>query len=170
MAARPKYAGVLRKPIYFHVPFFPSEEVEADEQEALMKAFTERTLALYAHYGLKPNVGNAVALALALAKDHIPGFRIVYEPPRRPGRPRRESGPQKDLGLCRDVIQLETQGGLSVTRACQLLSKRSAYAGVSPKTLERRYYIARATPVYETAKAAARYEMEAERCAETLKE
>jgi hypothetical protein len=124
-----KYGGVLAKPIIWR-----------DGDEGLRNALTtlvERLPALYAHYRIDPyEAGAESRLLLALAMAHVPGCRVV--PSNELGG--RSPTPVAELDpFVRDVERL-TKKRHSVSRACELLSKRQPYLGLKAGTLRRRFY------------------------------
>lgn len=81
---KPRYEGELARPI-------PYREALAaallDEKEWRTEIESDRLLLLLKHYGIEiTNPNRWLALALHLARDHVPGFRISDK--RGPGRPR----------------------------------------------------------------------------------
>jgi hypothetical protein len=108
-------------------------------KKGALTELVERLSALYAHYRIDPDqTGAESRLLLALAMAHVPGCRVV---------PSRELGGRAPTSVAeldpfvRDVERL-TKKGHSVSRACELLSKRQPYLRLKLKaaTLRRRFY------------------------------
>lgn len=112
--------------------------------------FQERYLALFKHYGIERTQPHAEAnLIWALARDHVPGCRMVYEPPKRKG-PHSIWTECKNLELLADVWTL-TRKDQSARRACNILATSPKYeqryrgrrgARIPLDTLYRRYQYA----------------------------
>ena len=97
-----QYQGKLRKPIQMWTEVKAIMKGESS-LEAILKcaasdewwdrAVVERLPLLLDHYGIKHNsITRWYELAIALAFDHVPGFRISNS--RGPGRPRRQLSPE----------------------------------------------------------------------------
>lgn len=61
-------------------------------------------------------------LARALANTHVEGFRILYEEPRGPGRPRKDY-----LDLYREILASYVSGKESIPKVCARLAKDDAW-------------------------------------------
>jgi hypothetical protein len=146
---KPKFPGILNQPIVWPVGNAllsylgkPDEEAEKKQLDCVMEQYHQRVLALYEHYDIKPERGSGLGLALALARDCVPGFQVLYTPKRGRGRPPRGSGTAfMDLPLCFDVLLL-VRRGQTTANACRILAKRSEYVGTKAGTLRRRFYSA----------------------------
>jgi len=142
---KPKYPGILNKPIVLAPPpgglLTPlTHEDWAQYEKSIIDQHLRRRVALFAHYGITPDAPNCWRdLALRLAKDNVPGFRVQH---RGRGRIKRPGGPFADLHLCMDILRLSGARKFSVQRACELLSKRETYKGSKAGTLRRRFHAA----------------------------
>lgn len=143
-----KYGGVLMRPIALSSldPRLlrlaaPTENDKRKTAEAYLRAYEERVDALYTHYGIDRTIPGAdFALAMALARDHVPGFAIVAQPPRGRGKPTRDpSGEFAELPLCFDALMLKARGK-TIDNACQILARRDPYRGIKWTTLKARFY------------------------------
>lgn len=140
-AKKPKYSGILAQPLVWQTPgngLLSSSEAECQKRNS--SALAERFVALYRHYGIDHRESGAGAtLALALAREHVPGFQVLSAPPRGRGAPSKWKGAQ-DWDLYADVRFLVRNGGHSAANACRLLTKRPPYRGKNDGTLLRRYH------------------------------
>lgn len=132
----PKFTGILAKPIKFRPVGLLSDQVEADRQWD--DDYLERAEALFKHCGTAlGDPGAPMKVAMRLAADHVPGFKVA-------GNPR--GGPRKwynkeahDLYFA--VRILVKSGGHSVLNACRHLVKPGKpYAGQKAHSLKSRYY------------------------------
>ena len=95
---------------------------------------TCRLEALFAHYRLKPD--DWEGLALCLAMDHVPGFRVMQAPPG--AQPSRRPVENEQLALELRVVMSECNlTGAAAARAI-VASGRWSAAVKNPKTLHRR--------------------------------
>ena len=94
------------------------------------KATREKRLAklslLFEHYGIG-NKRNMRALVLALASEHVPGFKIAAEKKPRRGR-RLEWDPDKLFALLEAVRKAKTRGGLTDKNALWLIATNAEFA------------------------------------------
>src|SRR5262249_18224482 len=70
---KPRYKGELGKPIY--VGSIPFEAANEEQQERIEQAAIKKLPLLMEHYKI-PNKDDYFSLALALAKDWVPGFQV----------------------------------------------------------------------------------------------
>jgi len=70
---KPRYKGELGKPIY--VGSIPFEAANEEQQERIEQAAIKKIPLLMEHYKI-PNKDDYLSLALALAKDWVPGFQV----------------------------------------------------------------------------------------------
>ena len=70
---KPRYKGELGKPIY--VGTIPFEAANEEQQERIEQAAIKKLPLLMEHYKI-PNKDDYFSLALALAKDWVPGFQV----------------------------------------------------------------------------------------------
>lgn len=150
-----KYTGVLNKPIVRRTQGLFAAALMGDQDaqsrvEADLKdhdnQIRERIDALCRHYGVDLSSEDAfLHLAMALARDHVPGFRVVFGAPPRRGRRKRWQS-TKLVELLADIWALEAQGKTPHS-ACRILASnpkyRSRYKGLQAATLYRRYQEAR---------------------------
>ena len=124
------YGGLLREPIRV------SEFGERGISERLVGTM-ERLDALLKHYEiLKESPGMWFELALAMADDLVPGFRVEYP---KPGAMHSKKAVD-DLVLFVELYKVEESGG-SVKNAARHLAKRGNFKGRSPEGLRQRYYL-----------------------------
>ena len=115
------YRGILKEPW------------DLEDLKAGPRWFLERIAALYDHYELTiTGDNNFLKLALALAEDHVPGFKI--KPTRRGKRPTR---------VVTDIITLVALGraaenGESVNNAARLLAKKHPEWGLRQTSIRQR--------------------------------
>lgn len=131
---KPRYTGELAKPIPYRLALAAALE---GDKEWLPGVESDRLLLLLQHYGIDSKSRNPwFALALRLAREHVPGFRYSYKRVGRPVRatnyiaylskksgkvsPKKRGAPRKwdeksYAELLRDVElrkqQLESKGG-----------------------------------------------------------
>src|SRR5262249_50159298 len=74
---KPRYKGELGKPIY--VGSIPFEAANEEQQERIEQAAIKKLPLLMEHYKI-PNKDDYFSLALALAKDWVPGFQVKTVP------------------------------------------------------------------------------------------
>ena len=144
-----RYSGVLAEPMLWQYPrrSLLLGEPTPDEVEKMTQAnsrqLAERIGALFRHYGIDPADEFAFGqLALKLANDWVPGFHVVFEAPKRAGRPRKWKDGLKSVELFADVKALVRKGH-SERAACRILVTSSKYAerykGEKERNLHRRY-------------------------------
>ena len=144
-----KYPGILNEPMVFHAPsmaaallgYEPSKDRETANEKS-GEQFFSRVIALFEYYKIDLNKdGAAMLLALALAQDHVPGFKYKDINKRGRGRPGKWKG-FKSIELYADVKQLANQGH-SDLNACRILAEnpkyRERYEGETAENLHRRY-------------------------------
>lgn len=158
---KPKYTGILAEPIILSTYSATmanallnygksADELAKQKEAALFKATAERLEALERHYNIPPSHKyKEMALLLHLARDWVPGFKVLDYRPNEPGRPSEWSFHQK-LELVSDVVSLcDTRH--TVSRACEFLvdpkkgkyRKRYAKRKMTARAMARRYYLAR---------------------------
>src|SRR5262245_31067197 len=102
-ARRAKYTGVLAEPMVWQPPLrgnvaglFEKSAEELAQLESDQKAqWDERVSALFDHYQIdKSSLGRGFALAIALARTHVPGFQIHSKQPKGRGKPAKWRGEQ----------------------------------------------------------------------------
>lgn len=166
-----KYHGLLAEPIVA-VPVSPSwnrlttpnptPEQLAELEEAMFAAnshnlmgIVDRVRELFEHYEIttaRPE--KWTQLAMALAHEHVPGFRVVRraKPIKRPGRPVTWSE-ERLVRLVKAVDETRSQLNLSIKAACGFLTNNAEWgaAPASPRelraragTLETRYHAGKA--------------------------
>ncbi len=142
-----KYAGELAIPIVL-----PSWMVDQRPEDGSAAAFRELRRAfadlvpstqrlnklplLFKHYGIDPKGKDCwPKLAMALAVDHVDGFRIAKRKGRKP------SPKGAEFELWAEVRLLQIEGRHSVSRACALLAEHKRKEGkeVTGATLRRRF-------------------------------
>jgi hypothetical protein len=151
MPKRPtvRYSGILAEPVLWEYPR-PSillGDPTPDEVDRMAQAnsrqLAERMAALFRHYGINPADDFAFGqLALKLAIDWVPGFQVVFKPPKGVGRPSKWKGGIKGVELFADVKALVRKGH-SERAACRILATSPKYAerykGEKERNLHRRY-------------------------------
>jgi hypothetical protein len=147
MAQTKSYAGILDEPLprvdeqvkeYFQSASGEDMDVAAMQAiEAFYREYGERIRALYGHYEIKPL--NWRGLALALAKEHVPGFSVRKS---SAGSPRRGAPlkwtHQLEVQLLGEVAKLLLMGK-NVDEACRELIRREPWrslVGVSRRKTE----------------------------------
>jgi hypothetical protein len=109
-AAKPKYRGVLAKPMKLDDGF-----------EATFDDYIERVAALFEHYNIAPGDPTAwMELAMRLAHSHVPGVRW------KAGRGSNKA--MRDYQLFGEVFKL-TEQGHSAKRAAQLVVQKHPQLG-----------------------------------------
>ncbi len=96
--------------------------------------------ALFAHYNIpigQPN--NWFFLANALAREHVPGFRVVNPPGKRPS-PKQVT---LDVMLCAELGRAELSNKSIKAAAARLVRRPGRFKGRSAEGLRQRYYLIR---------------------------
>jgi len=111
------YAGELLEPIYI-----PAEDIltESDRHVEEIDRKITKLLALLDWYGIADTKHKWFQLSLALAAQHVRGFRVVHEPPRKRGKPRTWKAGLGDE-LVRDVESLIGKKKMTREKAIKLL-------------------------------------------------
>jgi hypothetical protein len=138
------FKGVLRKPIrpLGLNALIGVRERDRLETKALSDAFEERVKALFAHYEIgNPDApGAGIQLALRLASDFVPGFRLELAPRKKRGRPVKWT-PEACFELLRSVELECAKRDISGLEACRQLTRRGRpYAGARAESLYRIYH------------------------------
>jgi hypothetical protein len=129
----PKYTGILAKPLM----------AKRGEPDLCSDANLEaRVMALFKHYNIDaPDLMPRLPwmkLVVALANDHVPGFRIIDEEEPKRGQPKAWNLISASR-LYAD-IQQGLEQGKSISEACfHLVKKGQPYEGMKKTTLEKRY-------------------------------
>jgi len=129
----PKYTGILAKPLV---------EKRGEPDPRTPANFEARILALFEHYNLNASDLQSrapwMALVIALANAHVPGFLIVSNEPPKRGKPK-EWNIFFETRLYAD-IQQGLERGKSISETClHLVRKGQPYEGMKKTTLEKRY-------------------------------
>ena len=130
-----KYTGILNEPMHYYSARTPivlgGKPTAASRGQSEVKNFEQfalRLIALFEHYDIElAEKGAYRQLAIALAADHIDGFKYKDKAKRGRGRPGKWTG-TKSLELYADVKLLAREGH-SELNACRLLSKNPKYSG-----------------------------------------
>lgn len=85
-----KYTGVLIEPLQKSKYLAGMLTSKEEANELYHRDLGERVDALFKHYNIKPGENEWVALAIALAQEHVPGFK--FEKAKKPGRSKTWSG------------------------------------------------------------------------------
>jgi len=111
------YTGELARPIYAGLS--PDREVE----DRAYQTFFEKFRSLFALYEIDPDDAQSwKMLSYALAMEHVPGMRILYEPPPQPGRQRTWQAGWGDA-LLKEVEEKQANSKLSIASAIRELRK-----------------------------------------------
>lgn len=136
-----KYSGALAKPIprKRSSVFACDESIKADV-ERIADIQAEKMIQLFSAHGVE--VGNWVALSLALAKEHVPGFRIA-EPA---GRPTEWGEIEKaELRIAVDEMR-DSNPGLNISDAIRRIQRMDSWqartGAMRASALSKHYYAA----------------------------
>jgi hypothetical protein len=109
------YARDLLEPIYI-----PAVDIltESDRHVEAIDRKIIKLLALLDCYGITDYKHKWFQLSLALAEQHVRGFRVVHEPPRKRGKPRSWKPGLGNAGLGNDLVRDVNSkiGGKKMTR------------------------------------------------------
>jgi hypothetical protein len=133
-----KYTGELAVPIVLD-PYFAiaadllekgttkngkkKKQIRREKEQWIMRARMEKLNLLFSRFGIanSNNKDAWMALALALAQEHVPGIQIVTKPPAKRGRPR--TGPSsRDVQTA--VLKMASERGRGISDAIVNLRKR----------------------------------------------
>jgi len=139
---KPRYKGELAKPIY--VGSIPIEGTNEEQQEWIEQVIEQEAIEklplLMGHYKI-PDKDDYFSLALALARDHVPGFRVVPDTPLKlkhsnwgavilANRGRRRAWTPERLNALIDAVE-DTKKKLSISKdreALEILAQRGKWA------------------------------------------
>lgn len=121
-----RYSGILSKArLAQNRPYrglLLESQAEAEARTKGKKDDLERLLALFEHYEIDPMAEGAdLRLVLALAHQHVQGFKVIDKPSLQSGRPAEWSELQ-EIELLADVWTKEAEGK-SASQACAILVK-----------------------------------------------
>jgi hypothetical protein len=145
-ASRPRYSGILIKPMTKHAAVAEGEceceiahallglttvSTPAEAEARNIRQRAHRVSALYRHYGIPEHSDSGVhRLLLAVAGAHIPGFSFLEGHERGRGAPGKWKGAggggDRSRNLFADVRSLTTRG-MSAKSACKVIAKKSCY-------------------------------------------
>jgi hypothetical protein len=95
--------------------------------------YLERVVALFEHYGVKPNEDGAeMKLLMALAADWVPGFKFAN----RKGRPAHRTA--DDIKILVECFRAD-EANKSISAAAHRLAKRGSVEGLSGEQIRQRY-------------------------------
>jgi len=119
-----RYKGILATPIV-HVgnPTGGTLLTESSADPYYRAQYDARWAALFRHYGLDPDKADVVALASALAKAHVPGFKIVKRTQGTGSNPRAFDQWRQAFT---DVSRIRRESGVGVMPACKALARMRA--------------------------------------------
>lgn len=135
-----KYTGTLNKRITRRrIGLLGGDDAVQAESNRINAEMVEKLPALFDAHGIE--YGNWVRLALALAREHVPGFAVINPP----GRPT-EWGLALKAEFRLDVDAIATAKGLTVIEAIKLAIRLDAWAiktkPMDLRALEKHYYTA----------------------------
>ena len=105
--------------------------------DCLLQGTLERLEALCEHYKIPNDPDKWCSLALALAFDHVPAFRIAVK---KPGRKPSAQKLAEDVMLFTELTQADLAGESVNEAACNLVKRSGRFKGRSPEGLRQRYY------------------------------
>jgi hypothetical protein len=138
------YTGELAQPIYVSVEGLPPDLAKEEEDRAYT-TLKEKFRRLFALYEIDPDVeGSWHMLCIALAMEHVPGMRMLWEPRPQTGWPRTWQAGLGDA-LLKDVEEKQTNSKLSIASAIRELRKdpNKPWRKYPQQTLETRHREAR---------------------------
>lgn len=134
------YTDDLATPIV--LPLITEINDESDNELFLSREIERKLKLLHAHYGvIDTDTQSLKKLVLCMAKEHVPGFKVVSPPkvpPKKVGAPPRWSG-QEGILLYASIYKRQ-KNGESVLAICKDLSSNGKYTGINYDSLKQRYY------------------------------
>jgi hypothetical protein len=149
---KPKpYSGILLTPIPLSSAADYLSKDEAIRARVSSRTYVElskRLDALLKHYEVAP--GDYAALVVALAAEHVPGFKLEERKRIEPKRQKGGSAPVDYFAIAHEVLRLVRDEKVTQVEACKRIAKKRTFGDLSWSSIHKYFRTTRARTSSDT--------------------